>query len=67
MKTKFEFYGSSVMAGMMIGFVFASDVIAWWYLMAIPFLFSFEIKGCPWARLTYQTGEGWKWQSGKYR
>ena len=67
MKINFQFYGTSVMAGIVLGFVFASDVSAWWYLVAIPFLFSFEIKGWPWARLTYKTDEGWKWQSGKYR
>lgn len=66
MNIKFDFDGNSFIAGM-VAISAATGFLSIYWLAAVPFILTtFEIKGMPFAKLTYKTGEGWKLTKGKY-
>jgi len=66
MNINFDFDGNSFIAGM-VAIAVLIGVLSIYWLIAVPFvLTSFEIKGMPFAKLTFKSGEGWKLTKGRY-
>lgn len=66
MKINFNFDGENFVAGVIAGLVAAGAVSQLW-LLAVPcLLVGLEIKGMPYAKITYSSGGGWKVTKGVY-
>lgn len=66
MNIEFDYNGNSFIAGALTCAAIMGLINIYW-LIAVPFILtSFEIKGMPYAKLTYKTGEGWKLLKGRY-
>jgi len=62
----FDFDGNSFIAGM-VAIAALIGVLSIYWLIAVPFILtSFGIKGMPFAKLTFKSGEGWKLIKGRY-
>ncbi len=66
MKYNLDIDANSFIAGFIAAGV-AFGISSPYWLIAVPFVMtSFEIKGMPYANLTYTSGEGWNLDKGRY-
>lgn len=66
MNIEFDFNGNNFMAGAIFCAALTGLISIYWAL-SVPFiLVSLEIKGMPFAKLSYKSGVGWKLTTGRY-
>ena len=66
MNIEVDFNGNNFMAGAIFCAALTGPISVYWALAVPFFLTSFEIKGMPFAKLTYKSGDGWKLTTGRY-
>jgi len=64
MNIRFDFDGDSFLSGVTLGLVIAGVINPFWLVLAIIVLFDADIKGMPFAKLTYKSGKGFKFTRG---
>ena len=56
--------GNSFLSGIILGMVIVGVINPFWLVLAFISLFDAEIKGMPFAKLTYESGVGFKFTKG---
>ena len=67
MNIRFDFDGNSFLSGVILGMVIAGVINPFWLVASIILLFDAEMKGMPFAKLTYKSGKGFKLTRGVYK
>jgi hypothetical protein len=64
MNIRFDFGGNSFLIGIILWMVIVDVINPFWLVLAFMLLFDADIKGMPFAKLTYESGVGFKFTKG---